>query len=134
VSNGLFNVEWKLNKGMSALGIGSIVPDFETRLYQELPNGYSLTVTGAKNGQPYQWGYKAFYDGKEYPVYGRQDVDAITAYRLDDRNTVGFFTHNQLAGGPYSRKLSEDGKQLVVWAAGRGVTGAPYFDVLHYDA
>lgn len=97
------------------------------------PNGYKLTVTGTRDGQPYAWNYTALYDGKPHPVQGRLDVDAITAYRINDKITVGFFTKSGLAGGPYSRFVADDGRSLTVWAGGRNANAAPYFGVLHYQ-
>lgn len=132
MADGLFGKNWTMNRGQSILGLGSHNPDSETRLYQEVENGYSLTVTGSKGGNPYQWGYVALYDGQPHPVYGRQDVDAITAYKISDKITIGFFTNNAVPGGPYARFVSDDGNSLVVWAGGRNANGAPYFDVIKY--
>ena len=130
----LFGKDWKMNSGLSVLGIGSLSPDHETRRYEEIANGYKLTVTGAHKGQPYSWGYTAIYDGQNHPVYGRDDVDSIVAYRLNEYITLGFFFKNNLEGGAYKRTTTTEGNQLTVVASGRNARGAPYFDVIHYSS
>jgi hypothetical protein len=129
--NALFGQTWKADINRS-LFTGTLAPTFETRLYEERPNGYKLTVSGELNGKPYQWHYEAYQDGKKYPVYGRDDVDAIEIYRLNESMTVGFFSKEFLPGGPYKRTLSADGKSLQVEAAGRDAAGRPYFNVIEY--
>jgi hypothetical protein len=129
----LFGRDWRLDRGRSDLSVTSFNPTQETRRYEEIQNGYKLTVTGTSGGRNYSWNYTALYDGQPHPVQGRDDVDAITAYRINDRITVGFFTKNAVAGGAYARFVSADGKHLTVTAGGKNANGEPYFDVLHYD-
>lgn len=130
--NKLFGVIWKMVTAKSKFN-SEWTPESETRLYEEIPGGYKLTVAGSAKGDEYSWGYTALYDGLDHHVYGRKDVDAIEAYRIDDRITIGFFKKNALAGGAYSRKLSADGKTLQVLASGRNSEGAAYFDVVEYE-
>ena len=132
MSDPLFDKNWQMNSGKSLYSTG-FRPDEESRLYEERPNGYKLTVSGTHDGKRYEWGYEAYHDGKPYPVHGRDDVDAITIYKLSDRRTVGFYTKAEQPGGPYARRLSEDGRTLVVEAAGRR-DGAPFYDVIHYTS
>ncbi len=133
MADALFGKTWQLNPARTIFST-SLAPAHETRLYEELPGGYRLTVEGTHNGAPYRWGYTALYDGLPHPVYGRSDVDTITAYRVNDKITIGFFSKNGLEGGSYSRRLSEDGHSLTVEAAGRNASGLPYFDVTNYSA
>jgi hypothetical protein len=129
----LFGQDWKLDRGKSSLSVASFNPHTETQRYEEVPGGYRLTVTGSTAGQTYSWNYTALNDGKPHPVHGRNDVDSITTYRINDKITVGFFTKDGVAGGPYARFVSDDGRTLTVWAGGKNANGEPYFDVLHYD-
>jgi hypothetical protein len=129
----LFGKSWNMNRGASTFAAGS-APDTETRKYEEIPNGYTLTVSGQLNGRPYSWGYTALYDGQPHSVTGRDDVDAITAYRVDDYVTLGIFSKVGIDGGSYSRRVSVDGRSLEVIAAGRAADGSPYFDVIHYTS
>jgi hypothetical protein len=129
----LFNVNWTMDPGNSLFN-EQWKPDTETRLYKRVgKTGYKLQVSGTYKGKPYEWGYTANYDGKDYPVYGRDDVDAIEAYRINSRITVGFFKKNGMPGGPYKRKLSADGKTLEVETVGRRPDGTFYLDVIQYN-
>ena len=130
-SDPLFGVNWTMNKGASKFST-NWTPDFENRLYEETPAGYKLTVAGAHQGKSYSWGYDAKYDGQDHPVHGRADVDAIEAYKVTDRITIGFFKKDGESGGPYARKLSMDGKTLTVQTVGHRDDGTVYFDVIEY--
>jgi hypothetical protein len=128
----LFSKTWKANVEKSLFST-NWTPDSETRLYEKLDNGYTLTVSGNHAGKLYKWGYTAFYDGKPHAVYGRKDVDNIVAYRVTDLITIGFFNKGEGPGGPYARFVSEDGKTLTVQTVGRHENGEVYFDVIHYE-
>jgi hypothetical protein len=130
----LFGKTWKMVPAASIFSAG-FTPSQETRLYEDRPNGYKLTVSGVHNGANYSWSYEAYHDGKSYPVTGRSDVDAITIYKLSDKFTCGFFTvgPNQSPGGPYARKVSASGDSLTVESAGRRTDGTPFYDVITYE-
>jgi hypothetical protein len=127
----LFGKTWTMNPEASRFS-SDFTPSQETRVYEADGDGYKLTVTGYRDGQEYSWHYAAQYDGKPHPVYGRDDVDSITIYKIDDRTTVGFFKKELAPGGPYVRFVSEDGQNLVVEAAGRHPDGRPFYDVIEY--
>lgn len=127
----LFDIKWTMAKAESRFS-GPFNPEGETRLYEEVSGGYRLTVSGTHDGKSYSWGYTALYDGKDHPVWGRPDVDSIETYRINDRITIGFFKKNAMPGGPYARKLSEDGKSLQVQTVGRNPDGTAYFDMIEY--
>jgi hypothetical protein len=91
-----------------------------------------LTVSGSHEGKAYEWGYTAYYDGKRHKVYGREDVNGIEIYKINDRITVGFFYDSHEPGGPYARFVSEDGKSLTVQTVGKH-NGNVYFDVIQYE-
>lgn len=124
----LFNVSWALIPNRSKFSIAEWNPTNEARLYEEVPGGYKLTVTGTNQGISYQWGYTALYDGNDHPVHGRADVDAIEAYKINDQITVGFFKKNGEEVAGYKRGLSVDGKSLQVVASGINDKDTPYFD------
>jgi hypothetical protein len=129
----LFNIEWKLDREKSLFSALQDPPT-ETRFYEELKNGYKLTVRGGSGENAYEWGYTAFYDGQDHPVYGRDDVDAIEPYKVNDQITIGFFKKNGIYGGPYARKESLDGRELTVQTVGRSADGSVFFDVREYKA
>ena len=130
--DGLFGVKWTMAKAKSRFS-AEWSPGEETRLYEEVPGGYRLTVSGTHKGKPYSWGYTALYDGQDHKVWGRPDADAIEAYRINDRITIGFFKKNAMPGGPYARNISADGKSLQVQTVGHTADGTVYFDVIEYE-
>lgn len=132
MSDLLFGKAWKMSPDRSTFST-SFAPTEETRTYDEVDNGYKLTVTGVHDGKEYSWNYTAKYDGEPHPVYGRDDVDSITIHRISDRVTVGFFKQGLVPGGPYARFVSEDGQALTVEAAGRHPDGTPFYDVIEYQ-
>lgn len=132
-TNPLFDVTWNLVKSKSNFTTQSWNPDSESRLYKEVPGGYKLTVNGTKAGEPYSWDYTAIYDGKDHPVNGRADVDAIEAYKVNDQITIGFFKKDGHEVAAYKRGLSFDGKSLSVVASGINTDGTIYFDVIEYE-
>lgn len=67
-------------------------------------------------------------------VVSTHDADAITAYKVNDHITLGFFTKDGIDGGSYQRIVSLDGKSLKVLASGRDANGAAYFNVINYEA
>jgi hypothetical protein len=127
----LFDRQWQMDPAVSSFTRG-YQPRSESRLYEAIDNGYKLTVSGSLDGQDYEWGYIALYNGEAHPVRGRDDVDSIRIFKLDDRRTIGLFEKALSPGGPYARTVSEDGSQLVVEAAGRRVDGSPFYDVITY--
>lgn len=127
----LFDRQWQMDPAVSTFTLG-YQPSSESRLYEAIHSGYKLTVSGSWDGQDYEWGYTALYDGEAHPVHGRDDVDSIRIFKLDDRRTIGLFEKALSPGGPYARTVSEDGSQLVVEAAGRRVDGSPFYDVITY--
>jgi hypothetical protein len=128
----LFDVEWNLDNNQSSYS-AELSPDSETRNYEEIPGGYKLTVTGTQSGESYTWGYTALYDGKDHPIHGRSDSDAIEAYRLSDRVTIGFFKKDGEIGPLYRRNVSADGTTLEVLMAGRNADNSAYYDVIIYQ-
>ena len=78
-------------------------------------------------------GLYALYDGNDHPVQGRTDVDAIEAYLVNDRITIGFFKKDGVEVAAYKRNaLSE--KHLQVVASGLDESGTAYFDIVEYSA
>lgn len=128
----LFGVTWKLDKPASIFSLGT-GPDNETRDYKEIPKGYSLSVKGTHAGVPYTWSYTALYDGADHPVTGRSDVDAIAAYKVDDRVTLGIFKKNGQDVALYAQVVAQDNKGLRVLTSGKDAKGAAYFDALTYS-
>jgi hypothetical protein len=100
------------------------------RVYERAGQGFKVSCTETIGGRTVSWNYTApSYDGRIYPVYGRADFDGIKSYQLSDMETLGIFTKAGLEGGAYGRKLSDDGKTLTVFEAGKvNGSGQPYWN------
>ena len=131
MSDPVFGRTWAISKEQSRF-TASTSPSTETRIYEKVGHGYKLTVSGMHDGQPYEWGYTARYDGEAKPVYGRLDVDAIVKHKVTDLITIGSFTRQGKVVAAYRRETSLDGRTLVVVASGFRPDGTTYFDVLTY--
>ena len=129
----LFNKNWsaKIDKSLFSK---KTKPLTETRLYEKgKKSGYRLTVRGTRpNGSNYEWGYEAKKDGKAFPIYGREDADAIIAYKVTEEITIGDFLKKGKIVAAYKRSISKDGKKLTVVFAGIDNKNKPYFNVIEY--
>jgi hypothetical protein len=134
MSETLFGKKWQMTAGKSMFSTSSSRPNNETRLYEPIENGYKLTVSGSQDGKPYEWGYTAKYDGKDHPVHGRSDVDAIVAHRVTDHITIGTFKKNGGLIAFYKRTVNPNSTSLTVEMGGRQSDGTAYYNVVEYAA
>ncbi len=130
-NDSISDVSWTIDNDASIFS-ALWKPDAEIRHYESIgQDGYRLTVSGTHNGKSYRWGYTAFYDGHDHPVLGRDDVDSISCYRVNDNISIGFFKKDGIFCGPDARKISKDGKTLTIQTVRRN-NGNVYFDVIEY--
>ena len=84
---------WKLNVAKSTFKPGP-PPAAETRIYQAQPKGVKTTVkTTWADQKTTTVEYPANYDGKDYPVEGSRDVDAVALTRMDDFTSAATLKH-----------------------------------------
>lgn len=102
-----------------------------TRVYEKSGKGFKVSCEETIGGKAISWNYTASaYDGKIYPVYGRNDADGIKSYKLSDTQTLGIFTKDGAEVGAYKRDISADGKTLIVIESGAdNGAGKPYWNV-----
>ena len=104
---------WRLNTAKST---GSTpMPKSETRTYATSPGGVAVTwkrVSADGKESTVKATFK--YDGKDYPVTGSPDFDALSAKRID-ANTIES-TQKRMGKdvGTTERTLSADGKKLTL--------------------
>lgn len=132
--NPLFGVTWDLVPRRSKFTSAAWNPETESRAYRQVRGGYGLIVSGVRNGSEYSWGYTALYDGQDHKVTGRNDVDAIEAYRVTPLITIGFFKKRGKEVAAYKRTIQSDGGTLAVVASGINPDGSIYFDTITYRA
>ena len=75
---------WELNKAKSTYLPGP-APKNETRIYDEQPQGVRVTVrTIEADGSSTTVHISANYDGKDYPVTGAGEINAIALKKLNE--------------------------------------------------
>jgi hypothetical protein len=124
---------WKLNPAKSTFKPGP-PPVAETRVYRALPKGVKTTVTTT-------WAdritttveYPANYDGKDYPVDGSRDVDAVALSRMDDYTSEAILKHAGKEVGTARRVVSKDGKSMTISYKGINTRGDQVDNVAVYD-
>jgi hypothetical protein len=103
---------WKLNTTKST---SKSMPKSETRTYAASPGGVALNWTRVSaDGKETSVKTTFKYDGKDYPVTGSPDFDALNAKRVD-ANTIES-TQKRMGKdvGTTKRTVSADGKTLTL--------------------
>ena len=120
---------WKQDSAQSFYRPG-LKAESHIRVYERSGQGFKVSCTETIGGKTVSWNYTApAYDGKIYPVYGRDDFNGIKSYKLSDTETLGIFTKDGGDEGAYARNLSYDGKTLTVFEAGKdNGRGQPYWN------
>lgn len=116
---------WELNLAKSKYSPGP-PPKSQTRTYDISGQRVKYTAKGIDaQGKPTLVQYSATYDGKDYPITGSPDSDAISFKRVD-ASTIQF---TQKKAGKVvitgTRVVSKDGKVLTVtstWTNAAGQT------------
>jgi hypothetical protein len=122
---------WKLNTAKST---GATLPKSETRTYAASAGGIVLTwkrVGADGEESSVETTYK--YDGKDYPVTGSPDFDALSVKRVD-ANTVD--SQQKRMGktvGTTKRTVSKDGKTLTLVSKLTNAKGEVVNTTLVYD-
>jgi hypothetical protein len=89
-------------------------PKERTSVIEAVDGGIKMTVTGTQaDGTPVNFTYTAKFDGKYYPVMGRDPVDStsfrrVTAHRLESKSTDGKDVETS------TFVLSKDGRVLTL--------------------
>jgi len=104
---------WKLNAAKSTGNVP--LPKSETRTYSAVPDGVALTYTrvGA-DGKESTVKATFKYDGKDYPVTGSEDFDALSAKRVDANTIDSIQKRMGKDVGTTRRSVSADGKTLTL--------------------
>ena len=89
------------------------------------------TVNAA--GVASHWMYSAPADGKDHPVTGNPDVDAVTLKQIDPRTVEVVQKKSGKATLTVRRAVSADGKTMTVTSTGRNAAGASVANVAVYE-
>ncbi|MDP9179923.1 MAG: hypothetical protein M3O61_19825 [Gemmatimonadota bacterium] len=124
---------WHLNVAKSKFSPGP-APKSEVRTYTATAEGTALSWTnvGADGKETVvKSTFKA--DGKDYPVTGSPNFDALALKQVDSHTVK---SEQKKAGkviGTSTRSVSKDGKVLTLSGKGTGADGKSYDNVLVYD-
>jgi len=124
---------WKLNVAKSTFKPGP-PPAAETRIYQSRPEGVKTTVkTTWADRKTTSVEYPANYDGKDYPVSGSRDIDAVALTRMDDFTSAATLKHAGKEIGVARRVVSPDRKTMTITYKGINSIGDKVDNVAVYD-
>jgi hypothetical protein len=124
---------WKLNVAKSKFSPGP-APESQTRTYAETAQGVALTFSGVAADGSQVSGESTFkYDGKDYPITGSPNYDAIALTRIDANTVKSTQKRAGKAIGTTTRTVSKDGKTMTLTSKGTSAKGTPYNDVLVFD-
>jgi hypothetical protein len=124
---------WKLNVAKSTFRPGP-PPVSEIRVYKAEANGVKTTVkTMWADRTSTAVEYPANYDGKDYPVSGSRDVDAVVLTRMDDFTSAATLKHFGKEIGVARRVVSPDGKTMTISYKGINTRGDQVDNVAVYD-
>ena len=124
---------WKLNVAKSTFKPGP-PPAAETRIYQSRPEGVKTTVkTTWADRKTTSVEYPANYDGKDYPVSGSRDIDAVALTRMDDFTSAATLKHAGKEIGVARRVVSPDRKTMTITYKGINTRGDMVDNVGVYD-
>jgi len=124
---------WKLNVAKSTFRPGP-PPVAETRIYKAQLEGVKTTVTTVwADRMSTTVEYPANYDGKDYPVSGSREVDAVALSRVDDHTSAATLKHAGKEIGVARRVVSPDGKIMTISYKGINTRGDQVDNVAVYD-
>jgi hypothetical protein len=124
---------WKLNVARSTFRPGP-PPVAETRTYKAEAKGVKTTVkTTWPDHLTTTVEYPANYDGKDYPVEGSRDVDAVVLTRMDDFTSAATLKHAGKEIGVARRVVAPDGKTMTISYKGVNTRGDLVDNVAVYD-
>jgi hypothetical protein len=106
-----------------------------TLVFDPFPNGekhrsFGVNAQGMKTGSS----FTAYYnDGKDYPIVGNPDVDAVQIRRIDSHTTERINKKSGKVLTTAQRVVSKDGKTLTITTTGTNARGEPVNTKTVYD-
>jgi hypothetical protein len=105
---------WTLNVAKSTFTPGP-APKEQTRVYEAKEGGIKVTVkTVAGDGHSTSVLISANYDGKDYPVIGSSDYDAIELKQITTRVAEATLMHAGTVVATSRREVSDDGRTMTI--------------------
>ena len=124
---------WELNKAKSTYLPGP-APKNETRIYDEQPEGVRVTVrTIEADGSSTTVHISANYDGKDYPVTGDGEINAISLKKVDEYTAEATLMHGSNVVATAVREVSSDRKTMTITYKGTDRDGRPVNNKAVYE-
>jgi hypothetical protein len=118
---------WKLNPAKTKVTGPGPTYQTGTATFEAQENGFKLTYDQVTaDGKTVHGEFAAKYDGKDYPVKGDPDTDAVSMRRINDRTFDYIY---KKAGKEVMREhdvISSDGKTANVTFKGKSPKGEDY--------
>ena len=119
---------WTLNVAKSKF-IPGPAPKSQTRVYEAQGEGIKVTVrTVAADGHSTTVLISANYDGKDYPVTGSSDYDAIALKRINDQTAEAALTHAGKVVATSRREVSDDRRTMTITFQGQQISIKAVYD------
>jgi hypothetical protein len=123
---------WELNLAKSKFSPGP-APKSLTRTYEAVGDDVKYDLKGMDaEGKPIHVQYSAKYDGKDYPVTGSLDFDAISFKRVDGTTEATLKKGGKVVQTS-KRSVSKDGKTLTLTTTGTNAKGQAINNVSVFD-
>jgi hypothetical protein len=124
---------WELNVAKSKYSPGPALKS-ETRTYVMVGQEIQATSKGVDGaGKPTARTWTVNYDGKERPLTGDQDVDALSLKRIDAFTSEYKQTRAGKVVMTGTRTISQDGKVMTITRKGTNVQGQAVDDIEVFD-
>ena len=109
---------WTLIPKLSKYDPGP-APKGQTREYSVTPEGTRVTVTTTRNdGTITIFQYDSNSDGKDYPVTGESEADAVALTKVSDFVSQATLKHGTRVIAFVLREISDDGKTMTLTYTG----------------
>jgi len=124
---------WELNLAKSKFSPGP-APKSQTRTYEVTGDNVKYSLTGIDaEGKPILVEYTAKYDGKDYPVTGAKDFDAISLKRVNATTADATVKKGGKVVQTSRRVVSKDGKTLTLTTTGTNAKGQAVNNVAVFE-
>ena len=124
---------WSLNVAKSKYDPGP-GPKGGTTTYEAAGKGYKVTVNAEPaSGAPLQWSYTTNLDGKDSPMTGNPNADAIAVKRVDANTLEAVTKKDGKELSKQKRVVSGGGKTLTITTMGTNAQGQKVHNVAVYD-
>lgn len=124
---------WELNIVKSKYDPGP-GPRSQTRTYVVVGQEIKGSLKGIDaDGKPASTQWTVNYDGKDRPVTGNPDLDALSLKRIDTFTTESTHKRAGKVVATATRVVSKDGKIMTITTKGTNAKGQPFNNVEVFD-